>query len=169
MTGSCTQSTDPRVNWSRWTLRAGKTPIDISDIPAHLNTIQCWGHHAIHDVLQYHNVSTWQVPRQPLPGLKQHRLDACRELLCRFEEDDDSFLSNIATGVESWVHHHVSETKRTRKEWRHPLSSNPKKFYRSHLKGSLCWLSFGIFFFKSTSCQWKYCHPCHKYRSQESF
>jgi len=42
-------------------------------------------HHIVHDVLQFHKLSAMWVPRQLTAELKERRVDACQELLKRFE------------------------------------------------------------------------------------
>ena len=85
-------------------------------------------HHIVHDVLQFHKVSARWVPRQLTPELRERRVDACEELLRRFEREGDGFLARIVTGDETWVHFHQPETKRANKEWRNSSSPKPKKF-----------------------------------------
>ena len=85
-------------------------------------------HHIVHDVLQFHKVSARWVPRQLTAELKERCVDACQELLKRFETEGDSFLGRIVTGDETWVHYHKPETKKASKEWRHTFSPKPKKF-----------------------------------------
>jgi hypothetical protein len=44
------------------------------------------------------------VPRQLTAELKERRVDACQELLKRFEAGD-GFLGRTVTGDETWVHY----------------------------------------------------------------
>jgi histone-lysine N-methyltransferase SETMAR len=60
--------------------------------------------------------------------LKERRVNACQELLKRFEAEGDGFLGIIVTGDETWVHYHQPETKKASKEWRHASSPKRKKF-----------------------------------------
>lgn len=106
----------------------GNRRLTVDDIATHLDISHGSAHHIISDVLQYHKVSARWVPRQLTPELKQRRIDACQELLRRFETEGGGFLSRIVTGDETWVHYHEPETKRASKEWRHPSSPKPKKF-----------------------------------------
>jgi hypothetical protein len=85
-------------------------------------------HHIVRDVLQFHRLSARWVPRQLTAELKERRVDACQELLKRFEAEGDGFLGRIVTGDETWVHYHHPETKKASKEWRHTSSPKPKKF-----------------------------------------
>jgi len=68
------------------------------------------------------------VPRQLTAELKERRVDACQELLKRFEVKRDGFLGRIVTGDETWVHYHQPETKKASKERRYTSSPKPKKF-----------------------------------------
>ena len=61
-------------------------------------------------------VSSRWVPRQLTAELKERRVDACQELLKRFEAEGDGFLGRIVTGDETWVHYHQPETKKESKE-----------------------------------------------------
>ena len=106
----------------------GNRRLTVDDNATHLDISHGSAHHIISDVLQYHKVSARWVPRQLTPELKQRRIDACQELLRRFETEGGGFLSRIVTGDETWVHYHEPETKRASKEWRHPSSPKPKKF-----------------------------------------
>ena len=60
----------------------------------------------------FHKVSGRWVPRQLTPELKERGVDACEELLRRYEIEGDAFLQRIETGDESWVHYFQPETKR---------------------------------------------------------
>jgi len=69
------------------------------------------------------------VPCQQIAELKERRVNACQELLKRFEaEGDGFFLGRIVTGEETWVHYYQPETKKASKVWRHTSSPKPKKF-----------------------------------------
>jgi hypothetical protein len=46
------------------------------------------------------------VPCQLTAELKEQRVDACQELLKRFEAEDDCLLKRIVMGDETWVHYH---------------------------------------------------------------
>jgi len=60
--------------------------------------------------------------------LKRQSVDACQEILKRFEAEGDGFLGRIVTGDETWVHYHQPETKKASKGRRHTQSPKPKKF-----------------------------------------
>jgi len=102
--------------------------VTLNDITACLKTSHGSAHHTVHDVLQFHKVSARWVPRQLTPELRERLVDACEEILRRFEREGDGFLAKIVTGDETWVHFHQPETKRASKEWRHSSSPKPKKF-----------------------------------------
>ena len=59
--------------------------------------------------------------------MKAERVRISRELLERFEKEDEDFLKKINTGDETWVHHYEPETKRQSMEYRHKESLQPKK------------------------------------------
>ena len=99
-----------------------------NDIAACLKISHGSAHHIVHDVLQFHKVSARWVPWQLIPELRERRVDACEELLRRFEREGDGFLARIVTGDETWVHFHQPEKKRASKEWRHSSSPKPKRF-----------------------------------------
>jgi len=100
----------------------------MNEIVAHLDMSHRSAHRIVHDVLQFHEMSARWVPRQLTAELKQRRVDACQELLKRFEAEGDGFLGRIVAGDETWVHYHQSETKKASKEWHHTSSPKPKQF-----------------------------------------
>ena len=59
--------------------------VTLNDIAACLKISHGSAHHIVHDVLQFHKVSARWVPRQLTPELREQRVDACEELLWRFE------------------------------------------------------------------------------------
>jgi len=95
---------------------------------AHLDVSHGSAHHIVHGVMQFHKVSARWVPRQLNAELKERRVDACHELLKRFEAEGDGFLGKTVTGNETSVHYHQPESKKASKEWRHTSSPKPKKF-----------------------------------------
>jgi len=100
--------------------------VTVHGIAAHLDMSHGSAHHIVHTISSMMFCS-W-VPRQLTEELKERRVDACQELLRRFEAEGDGFLGRIVTGDETWVHYHQAETKKTRKQWRHTSSPKPKKF-----------------------------------------
>ena len=103
--------------------------VTVHEIAAHLDMSHGSVHHIVHDVLQFHKVSARWVPRQLTVELKERRVDACQELLKRFEAEGDGFLGRTVSGDETWVHYHQLETKKASKEWRH--TSSPKLKFRT--------------------------------------
>ena len=102
--------------------------VTVHEIAAHLDMSHGSAHHIAHYVLQSHKVSARRVPRQLTAESKERRLDACQELLKRFEAEGVGFLGRIVTGDETWVLYHQPETKKASNEWRHTSSPKPKKF-----------------------------------------
>ena len=80
-------------------------------------------------------VSSRWVPRQLTAELKERRVDACQELLKRFEAEDDGFLGRIVTGDETWVHYHEPETKKSSKEWAPYLLTKTEKIPHTTICG----------------------------------
>lgn len=82
-------------------------------------------------------VSGRWVPRQQLtPELKERCIDTCKELFQRFAvECDGWFAMKNCYWRETWVHHHVGETKRTNIDWAIPPRGNRRRF---HLL-TFCW------------------------------
>jgi len=101
--------------------------VTVHEIAAHLDVSHGSTHHIVRDVLRFHKVSVRWVPRQLTAELKEC-VDACQELLKRFEAEGDGFLGRTVTGDETWVHYHQPETKKANKKWRHTSSPKPKKF-----------------------------------------
>jgi len=95
--------------------------VTVHEIAARLNMSVGSAHHIVHYVLQFHKLPARWVPRQLTAEFKDRRVDACQELLKRFEAGD-GFLERIVTGVETCVHYHRPETKKANKVWRHTSS-----------------------------------------------
>jgi len=89
--------------------------VTVHEIAAHMDMSHGSAHHIVHDVLRFHKVSARWVPRQLTAELKERRVDACQEILKRFETEGDGFLGIIVTGDETWVHYHQPETKNASK------------------------------------------------------
>ena len=121
--------------------------VTVHEISAQMDMSHGSAHHIVHDVLQYHKVSARWVPRQLSAELKE-RVDACQELLKRFEAEGDGFLGRIVAGDETWAHNHQLETKKVSKEWRHTSSPKPQKFCTQPLAGrvmlTLSWVEQGV-------------------------
>ena len=75
------------------------------------------------------------VPRILTNDQMHQRVSVCTEL-CQLATDDETFLSRVLTGVESWVYGYDTETKRQSSQWKSPTSPRPKKARRvkSNLK-----------------------------------
>ena len=76
------------------------------DISIEIGISQERVHHIITNLLGYRKVSARWVPRMLTPQIKLQRVQICRELLAKFDEDGEDFLRQIVTGDESWVHHY---------------------------------------------------------------
>jgi len=111
--------------------------VTVNEIAAHLDMNHGSAHHIIHDVLQFHQVSARWVPHQLTAELKECRVDACQELLKRFEAEGDGFLGRIVTGDETWVHYHQPETRNASKELRHTSLPKLKKFHTQPSAGKV--------------------------------
>ncbi|UYV73399.1 hypothetical protein LAZ67_10003046 [Cordylochernes scorpioides] len=59
--------------------------------------------------------------------IKEKRLNACKEILERYEIAGEAFLDRIVTGDESRIHHHILDSKIASAEWHHKGSPTPKK------------------------------------------
>lgn len=70
------------------------------------------------------------VPRLLTSEQKTTRLQICEDLRQRASEDD-SLLSRIITGDESWVYAYDPETKQQSSQWKSPSSPRPQKARQS--------------------------------------
>jgi len=73
-----------------------------------------------------HRVAAKFVPRILTADKKQQRINVCTELHC-LASDDETFLSRVITGDESWVYGYNPETKQQSSQWKSPTSPRPKK------------------------------------------
>ena len=70
-------------------------------------------HGILHDHLHMTKVcSTW-VPHLLMPLQRHERVEACEELLARYEEEGNDFLSRIITDDESWLYCYQPESKQS--------------------------------------------------------
>jgi len=76
--------------------------------------------------LGMHHVTVKFVPRILTADQKQQRVNICSEL-CQLASDDETFLSRVSTGDESWVYGYDPETKQQSSQWKSPTSPRPKK------------------------------------------
>jgi transposase len=80
--------------------------------------------------LNTHRVAAKFVPRLLTPEQKEHPVAICQELRQR-AVDDQSFMSRVITGDESWVYGYNPETKQQSSQWKSPGSPRPKKARQS--------------------------------------
>lgn len=78
----------------------GNRRVTIDEVAEELYISHGSAHHIIHDILQYHKVSSSWVPKQLTPDFKERRVDACETLMRRYEAERDYFLRRIVTGDE---------------------------------------------------------------------
>jgi len=76
--------------------------------------------------LGMHRVATKFVPRILTADQKQQNVNVCTELR-QLASDDETFLSRVITGDESWVNGYDPETKRQSSQWKSSMSPRPKK------------------------------------------
>ncbi|GFR68643.1 histone-lysine n-methyltransferase setmar-like protein [Elysia marginata] len=98
------------------------------DISIEIGISQERVHHIITNLLGYRKVSARWVPRMLTPQMKLQRVQICRELLAKFDDDGEDFLRQIVTNDEPRIHHYDPESKQQSKEYRHKTSPSPKKF-----------------------------------------
>ena len=96
----------------------------------------------IMDTLGYSKMCARWIPRQLTEAHEQSHLEVCSELL-EYCHGVKTFLQQIVTGDETWVHHFEPESKRASMEWCHPTSSRSKKFKSQQSAGkvmvTVCW------------------------------
>ncbi|UYV64537.1 hypothetical protein LAZ67_3001138 [Cordylochernes scorpioides] len=80
------------------------------------------------------NLSYGSVPRLLTKEMKEKRLNACKELLEHYEIEGEGFLDRIVTGDESWIHHHIPDSKGSSAEWHHKGSPTSKMFFLNSFK-----------------------------------
>ena len=99
------------------------------------------------DTLGYSKVCARWVPRPLTEAHKQFRLEVCSKLL-EYCNSEKTFLQQIATGNDIWVHHFEPESKRPSMVWRHPASPRSKKFKSQQSVGKVImtvfWVSVGV-------------------------
>jgi len=85
-----------------------------------------------------HCVAAKFVPRILTADQKQQRVNVCTELR-QLGSDDETFLSRVVTGDESWVYGYDPETKRQSSHWKSPTSPRLKKArdVKSNLKSMI--------------------------------
>ena len=99
------------------------------------------------NTLGYSKMCARWVPKQLTEAHKQSRLEACFKLF-EYCHSDNTFLQQIVTGDETWVHHFEPESKRASIKWRHPTSPRSKKFKSQQSAGKVIvtvfWDSVGV-------------------------
>lgn len=95
-------------------------------IAEQLNLNHTTVHQILTNELDMKKVCAKLVPRNLTVEQKDNRVEVCRDLLGRIENDPD-FLKNVITGDESWIFEYDPETKRQSKEWHTSNSPRPKK------------------------------------------
>jgi len=73
-----------------------------------------------------HHVTAKFVPRILTADQKQQHINICTELH-QLASDDETFLSRVITGDESWAYSYDPETKQQSSQWKSPTSPRPKK------------------------------------------
>ena len=67
---------------------------------------------------------------------KQYHIEACSEFLEYFHSNK-TFLQQIVTGDDTWVHHFEPESKRASMEWCHLTSPHSKTFKSQQSAGKV--------------------------------
>jgi len=88
--------------------------------------------------LGMHGVAAKFVPRILTTDQKQHRVNVCTELH-HLASNDETLLSRVITGDESWVYGYDPETKRQSSQWKSLTSPRPIKArqVKSNLKSMI--------------------------------
>jgi len=77
--------------------------------------------------LGMHRVAAKFVPRILTDDQKQKQhINVCTELR-QLTSDDETFLSRVITGDESWVYGYDPKTKQQSSQWKSSMSPRPKK------------------------------------------
>lgn len=94
----------------------------------------------LHDTLGYRKVAARWVPRSLTEDNKADRMMTCLDHLATYRNDGTTFLDNIVTGDETWVHHFIPESKQARQHFgnddevketvRQWLRCQPDSFFR---------------------------------------
>jgi histone-lysine N-methyltransferase SETMAR len=113
--------------------RAGKLilqnrRVTVDKIAKQLNIGVGSAYSVVHDNLLLRKVCARWVLKELMDVHKCMRLDICSHHLTHYREEDDSFLQQIVTGDETWVHHYQPETKQKSMQWKHPSSPVAQEF-----------------------------------------
>ena len=95
-------------------------------------------HRIIHDELKFRKVCARWVPKRLTPEMKERRVNACQELLRRYEADGEAFLQHIVTGHKSWVHCYKPEQKQQSMECTTPCPQNRRRCGWNDLQAKSC-------------------------------
>jgi hypothetical protein len=99
---------------------------------------------------------------QAIDTWNERRVDACQEILRRYDGDGEAFLQRIVTGDESSVHFYEPERKRQSMEWRHTSSPKSKKVRVQQSAGSHAEFLLGLQRADLRAhAQRKHCDQCH--------
>ncbi|CAF4844368.1 unnamed protein product [Rotaria sp. Silwood1] len=99
--------------------------ITIQEIAEILSISSGTVHGILHDHLHMTKVCSTCVPHLLTPLQRHERVEACEELLARYETEGNDFLSRIITGDESWFYYHQPESKQSPKQWKRADSPPP--------------------------------------------
>ena len=99
-----------------------RTIQDIAEeVEIHYGTCQ----RVLTEQLGMHCAAAKFLPRILTDDQKQQRVNICTEL-CQLASNDETFLSRVITGDESWVYGYEPETKQQSSQWKSPMSPRPK-------------------------------------------
>ena len=116
--------------------------VTIHEIAAHLNMSHGSAHHIVRDVLQFHKVSAKWVPYQLTAELKEWHVDACQELLKRFEAEGDGFVEELLLEMKPGSNITSRKPRKRARNGTIPPHQNRKNSAHNLLRERLCWLSF---------------------------
>ena len=111
--------------------------VTVNEKAAHLDMSHGSAHHIFHDVLQFHKVSARWVPRQLTAELKEGRVDACQELMKRFEAEDDGFLGKLLRELKSGSSTTSRKPRKLGRNGAIPSHQNQKNSAHDHLRERL--------------------------------
>ncbi len=78
--------------------------------------------------LEMRKISARWVPRQLLPKHLDARFLSALEFLRLYKNSGNTFLDQIVTGDETWVHYWTPETKQASMQWQKKGEKTPRKF-----------------------------------------
>lgn len=136
-TGRPADATTPEVCQKVEDLVMQDRRIKVSQIAGELGVSEGSVITILHDHLVMSKVSSRWVPRMLSPLQKQTRVEFSKENLGLWQADKETFIHQIVTGDETWVHHWDPETKQESMQWKHKTSPPPKKFRTQPSAGKL--------------------------------